>query len=255
MLVAAGIGAAMGSVDVPSLIGRSVEANNRDWEAAPGFNYLERDRSHNGSKTYRVSMILGSPYRKLVAVNGEQLPAEEQASEQRKLEEAISQRRNESPEQHDKRVASYQEERHRDHLMLEQLAHAFDFKLIDQQTLDQRRVYVLQARPRPGYVPPNRQAEALTGMQGKLWIDAETNQWVKVEAEVVRPVSIDGFLARVEPGTRFELEYAPVTDDVWLPTHYVMTSRAKLLSFFGIHRQADETYSNYEKAPADLARQ
>jgi hypothetical protein len=40
----------------------------------------------------------------------------------------------------------------------------------------------------------------LTGMEGKLWIDEKTFQWVKVEATVIRPVSIEGFLAEVEPG-------------------------------------------------------
>jgi len=30
-------------------------------------------------------------------------------------------------------------------------------------------------------------------MEGKLWIDEKTFQWVKVEATVIRPVSIEGF--------------------------------------------------------------
>lgn len=52
----------------------------------------------------------------------------------------------------------------------------------------------------------------LRGMEGELWIDEATFQWVKVQARVIRPVSIEGFLARVEPGTRFELEKMPVAD-------------------------------------------
>ena len=47
-------------------------------------------------------------------------------------------------------------------------------------------------------------------MEGTLWIDRDTFQWVKVEAQVTRPVKIVGFLAEVEPGTHFELEKKPI---------------------------------------------
>lgn len=42
-----------------------------------------------------------------------------------------------------------------------------------------------------------------------------------VEATVIHPVSIEGFLAQVEPGTQFKLEKMPVADGIWLPKHFV----------------------------------
>jgi len=93
---------------------------------------------------------------------------------------------------------------------MQQLTEAFDFTLAGEERMGNHRVYVLDATPRAGYKPPNTETEVLTGMQGKLWIDKKTYQWVKVEAEVIHPVSIAGFLAKVEPGTRFELEKMPV---------------------------------------------
>ncbi len=84
--------------------------------------------------------------------------------------------------------------------------------------------------------------------RGRLWIDAKTYQWVKVEAHVVHPVSIAGFLARVEPATFFELEEAPVGDGIWLPSHLAMRSRARILYAFRHNTQADETYFNYRLA-------
>jgi len=47
------------------------------------------------------------------------------------------------------------------------------------------------------------------GMTGHLWIDQRDSQWVRVEAEVVRPVSFFGFFAKVGKGTRFLLEQEP----------------------------------------------
>ena len=107
---------------------------------------------------------------------------------------------------------------------------------------------MLEATPRPGYVPPTRDTKVLTGMEGKLWIDTKTFQWVKVEAKVVRPVWIEGFLARVDPGTQFELEYAPVTNEVWLPTRFAMQSHAKVMFLFPRRGRANEVYFAYQQA-------
>jgi len=51
---------------------------------------------------------------------------------------------------------------------------------------------VLKATPRPGYEPPNNEAKVLTGMEGKLWIDEKTFQWVKS-----KPRSYDRFRLKV----------------------------------------------------------
>lgn len=75
-----------------------------------------------------------------------------------------------------------------------------------------------------------------------MWIDTKEFQWVKVEAEAIRPVSIEGFLARVEPGTRFELEKAPVAPGVWLPKHFSMLSRARIMLVIPLKKQEDLTY-------------
>jgi len=89
-------------------------------------------------------------------------------------------------------------------------------------------------------------------MRGTLWIDKDSFQWVKVAADVVHPVFIAGFLARVEPGTRFEVEKAPVADGVWLPTHFAMKSRANILFVLTHRENEDETYFDYHKAHSIL---
>ncbi|MGD0668597.1 MAG: hypothetical protein ABSB23_13630 [Bryobacteraceae bacterium] len=253
MLMAASIGLAVPGASVPSIVQRSVEANTRDWQAAPGYNYFDRERTGNGTRSYQVLMILGSPYRRLVAINGKTLPPAEQAEEQRKLDETVGRRRNESPKERAERMASYRRDRRRDRQLMNQLVQAFNFRLLGEQRLGPRTVYVLQATPRPGYTPPSLETRVLTGMQGKLWIDTETFQWVKVEASVIHPVWIEGFLARVDPGTRFELEYGPVSGDVWLPKHFAMKSRARILFVFRHRGQADQTYFGYEKAGTTIS--
>lgn len=245
MLSSAGASA---QYDVPTIIQRSVQANNADWNAAPAYDYFERDQETRQTRTYEDSMILGSPYERLIAVNGKLLTPDGQADEQRKLDAVTFQRRHESAQQRERRVAKYEKDRKRDHLLMNELVKAFDFMLLGQQTLGPYEVYVLEAKPRAGYKTPNMEARVLTGMQGKLWIEKNTFQWVKVEAQVIHAVSIEGFLARVEPGTSFELEKMPVAHDIWLPKHFVMKSRAKILFFFGNNKQEDDTYFDYQQA-------
>jgi len=235
--------------DVQNIVERSVTATNRDWEAAPRYDFTEQDREDTTTKTFRVLMIYGSPYKNLIAVNGKPLTGTQSARERQKLAATIAQRQAESRRRTARRLAAYLADRQQDHLMMSQLTQAFSFALQGQQQLGSREVYVLKAIPRPGYRPPNMESRALIGMEGTLWVDKETFQWVKVEAHVVRPVSIGGILARVEPGTLFQLENAPVSGDIWLPTHFSMRSHATVLLAFSHNTQDDETYSDYHVTP------
>lgn len=235
--------------NVAAIIRRSVAANAVDWRAATVYDYFERDRQQDKeTKTYQVRMILGSPYEQLVAVNGKSLSHEEQKQERQKLQSALTQRQDESVRERAERIAKYENDRSRDEMLMQQLTSAFDFVLLGQQKLGAHEVYVLKATPRADYHPPNLEAQVLKGMQGKLWIDQKTFQWVKVEAQVMHPVSIEGFLAQVEPGTRFALEKMPVADGVWLPSHFTMRSKSRVLFLFTHNTQADETYYGYHRA-------
>jgi len=234
--------------DANTIIQRSMAVLRADWKAAPQYNYYERDVENHDTKTYEVRMIRGSPYQRLVAINDLPLSERDKKAEQEKLDHVIAQRSRESKKQSKKRIAEYQRDRHRDHRMIEELSKAFNFKLSGEATQNSHHVYILDATPRPGYRPLDKETEVLTGMRGTLWIDKATFQWVKAEAEVVHPVSIEGFLATVEPGTRFELDKGPVPGGAWLPTQFIVQSKAEILSFIGHNTHAKETYFNYQKA-------
>jgi hypothetical protein len=124
---------------------------------------------------------------------------------------------------------------------------AFDYTVATTRPVGSRTVYVLQATPRKGYNPPNVESRVLTAMRGEFWIDTITFQWVRASAVVLRPVSIDGFLARIQPGTEFEVEQMPMTGDVWLPKHFQIRSRSSILFFFHHHINEEDTYFGYRK--------
>ena len=244
------------AVDSPAertrdIIQRSVANMNTDWAAAPQYDFTERDSiNQNGKqtvKTYQVMMIEGSPYNKLIALNNQPLPAAQAAEEDRKAQKEIDRRQHESPEAKRNRVAQYQRERHQDHELMSEMAKAFDFSLSGEDTVDGRRCFALNATPKPGYQPPNRDTQVLKGMRGKLWVDADQYQWVKVHAEVFRPVNFGLFFARVKPGTEFTFEQKPVQGNLWLPSHFSMNLNARV--FVASKRSHDdETYSDYHRA-------
>ncbi|MGH9687185.1 MAG: hypothetical protein ACRD5K_08855 [Candidatus Acidiferrales bacterium] len=242
--------------DAQTIIERSVQANKADWAAFPKYEFDETDYDSGGhTRTYHVTMILGSPYERLIRINGKPLLPQQQASERQKFQHAVRSRRNETSEERARRVGSYERDRARDHLLMDQLADAFTFTVVGEQKRGLHDVYVLKATRRPGYNPPNHEAQVLTGMIGKLWIDEQTYQWVKVEAHVVQPVTIEGFLATVEPGTRFELEKMPVGNGIWLRKHFSMHSHAKILFFFSHNGHEEEMFSNYQLTHSDQMQQ
>jgi hypothetical protein len=178
----------------------------------------------------------------------ESLVPAEAAKENQKFQHEIAKRRHETPDQKQKRIAQYNRERKQDDALLEQMIKALDFGLIGEETVNGRHCFVLQGAPKPGYRPVSRDTKVLTGMRGKLWIDTQLYQWVKVEAEVFRPVTFGLFIAHVEPGTEFVLEQKPVQGDLWLPSHFAMRVKAKVLGAWSHNSTDDETYWSYHRA-------
>ena len=227
------------------IIAKSAAITQSDYKAYPKYSHTERDRDGASDKTFRVKMIDGSPYQELIAINGRPLSEAQQQQEQNKLRQEIAKRDAETPEARRQRIANYERDRHRDNTMMQQLTAAFDFELIKTGRIESFDVYILKATPKEGYNPPNTDSQVLTGMQGRLWIDKKTFQWVKVTAQVIHPVSIMGFLARVQPGTRFELEKRPIGDGIWAPSHFAMHANALILGFFSHKEQQDQVFTDY----------
>lgn len=237
------------AVDINAIVQRSARVTEADRENSSEYEFSETDwETDNSHKTFAVHMLYGSPYRQLIAIDGKPLPQDQRQEEERKLREETSRRAHETPDQRAQRIDEYTKEKTRDRHFIEEFVSAFHFELKGEKKLDQRDVYVVEAVPRPDFHPTDRDSKVLTGMRGTLYIDKQTDQWVRAEAEVTHPVSMLGFIATVEPGTRFVLEKMPMKDDVWLPRHFSMSAKADIFSLIPHHKHEDVTYFNYHKA-------
>jgi hypothetical protein len=250
------------SPNVQYLLRTSVANTERNWKQSPDFAFTEHDINEKldskgdvkskTDKTYEVTMLDGSPYQRLIAVNGEPLASDEAKAEYQKFVAERQRRGSESRYEQNKRIAKYEKERRQDQAMLREMAEAFNYTLDGEQTIDGRLCYVLTAAPKPGYVPKTRDTKVLTGMRGKLWIDKAELQWVKVEAEVMRPVSFYA-VATVYPGTRFELEQEPVGGGVWMARHFSVRVNSAVL-WFSRNSFDESSYSSYRRVAGEAAR-
>jgi hypothetical protein len=241
--------------NVPGIIQRATVAMQSDWNAFPGFAFVERDAETSKHvtriKTHRVFMIDGSDYYMPVAVDDKPYTAEQLAQERQKLAEEIRRRDHETPKERQHRSERYWKERNQTGTLLDQYVKAFDFHLVGEEFVNGHAACVLEAKPRLDYRPPNREARILTGMQGRLWIDSQDFHWVKAEADVLKPVSILGIAVRVLPGTHMELEMAPVSQTLWLVSCFTVTVKASILWMNA--EQGDVTnWSQYRPAAAAL---
>jgi hypothetical protein len=249
-------------VDVQALLRKSVANTERNWSEAPNFVFTEHDiqekldsRGRVKSKVdkfYEVSMLDGSPYERVIALNGKPLSAQQKTAEDTKMDRERRRRLNESRADRARRAAKYEKERKQNQAMLREMAEAFDYKLIGETTLNGRQAYVLSANPKPGYLPKTRDTKVLPAMKGKLFIDKADTQWLKVEAEVMHPVSFYA-VATVAPGTKFVLEQEPTGNKIWMAKHFSVRVNSNVL-WIAHNSNTDETYSNYRRVDGEAAR-
>ncbi len=241
--------------DPAAIIREAVAVNTRDWQAQLQYSYNERDIKSKvdgdgkiesrQSKTYRVLMIDGSPYERLLEINGEPIPRAQRQAEAEKLQVEIVRRSKESPSQRRARISAYQSSRAEEHLLMQQMAVAFNFRLLGEEEIEGTPCFRLEATPKSDYNPPVEKARVLQGMRGQMWIDKQHFHWVKVQAQVTEPVTFGFFIARVKPGTQFELDQMPV-GDFWLPRHFIEKVNASVFGLYGYRSQEESLYSDYK---------
>ncbi|HLI85733.1 MAG TPA: hypothetical protein VKV17_17600 [Bryobacteraceae bacterium] len=236
---------------VQEVVSRSVANNQENWRVAPEFTYVAREIVTKGGqrtdRTFRVVMIDGSPYNELIAVDGKPLSPAEQQREQAELERVTAQRKQESAQARRQRIEKYERGRRQDHELLADMIRAFDFTMGGLQIVNGHECYRIDASPNPNYVPTSRETKILKGMRGTLWVDTKTDQWVRVEASVFQPVAFGLFIAKVQPGTEFRLDYAPIEEKIWEPVDFEMKVNSKILHFWSNNSAETDYFSTYQR--------
>ena len=253
--------AILAAQDPREIVRRSVEIDRKNLAISRNYTYLERHevRELDGAgkvkstqiQTWDVTLLEGSPYRRLVARNDQPLSPKEVKKEEDKLRNSIEQRRKETEEQRARRVADWDRRRERQREPLKELPDAFDFRLTGEERFDSGPAYVIDATPKPGYKPRLPSASYLPKVKARLWIDQNDYQWVKVEVETLDTISFGGFLVRLSKGGHLTIEQARINNEVWLPKRVTLRASARIVLIKSVRAELIITFSEYKKFQVD----
>ncbi len=253
--------AILAAQDPREIVRRSVEIDKKNAEIARSYTYLERheDRDLDGSgkvkktgiQTWDVTLLEGSPYRRLVARNDQPLSPREQKKEEDKLRRSIVERRKETKEERARRIADWERRQERQREPLKELPDAFDFRLIGTEALAGGEVYTIDATPKPGYKPKLASAAYFPKVKARLWIDKKDYRWARVEVETMDTISFAGFLVRLAKGSRLTIEQEHVNQEVWLLKRVTIRASARLALVKSLHEELIITFSGYKKFQVD----
>ena len=186
--------------------------------------------------TFEVNLLEGEPYNRRVAIWGQPLTPELEASEQHRYNEIEAYRRATPYDERRKRSFALDETRFRiDHRMV---ADSHDLRVLGEDEVDGRKVWRILATPRKGLRKPARRSEWSLSLELSYAIDQQTG--LSLEIETRQLYAFDG----LEKGSVTRVKNVEV-EGIWLPE--VIESRVPQRKATRVITQA---YSNYRRFQA-----
>lgn len=179
------------------------------------------------------------------------MPPKEKLKEDQKLQADLEQRRKETAEDRERRLAEWRKRQEEHRAPEKELPEAFDFHVAGEETLNGRLVHLVDATPHPGYKPKQSSTSFLPKVKARFWIDKVDCQWVKIEVETLDTISFGGILLRLGKGGHLVIEQAHVNNEVWLPKHVLLKASAHLVLLIEVREEVEFTFSDYKRFQTD----
>jgi hypothetical protein len=221
------------------------------------YTYIERHVQHNLDgkgqvksteiETYEVMELYGEQVMRLIEKDDKPLSEKDAAKEEKRIQKLTDKRKNESEDERRKRAEKEDKDREDGRKFVREVADAYNFRLVGTEQVDGRDAWVIDGAPRPGYEPHMKEAKFLPKFHGRVWIDKNDLQWMKLDVECIDTVSLGWILARIHKGTRVVIEQTRVNDEVWLPRHLAFKFNARVALFKGYNVDGEQTYRDYKK--------
>jgi hypothetical protein len=112
---------------------------------------------------------------------------------------------------------------------------------------------VVDFAPNPAFHPPNLYSEALLGLRGRIWIDSQTKQIVRIEADIFQSINWGwGMLAHIYPGGKVDLEQTAASGLRWNMTqfHEQVTVKALMVKTLKVHSEGET--SGFQALPGPM---
>jgi hypothetical protein len=245
--------------EASAIIRRSVRVDSRNDRLMRNYTYKVLNEVRVLDSTGQVKAthttldevlyVGGRQYLHPLEKDGKPLPANQAKKEQAKLDRAVA----EASHLTDAERAKREEEEDRGHEKrredIQYIPDAFDFTVLGEAALNGRETWQIHAAPRRDYKGPN--GSMLRNIEGTIWIDKKDYEWVKAEANVLDPISIGLFLARIGKGTRLSFENFRVNDEIWATRHILLKGSARVALVKIPEVEQELTFSDYRKFQTD----
>jgi hypothetical protein len=189
-------------------------------------------------KLYHVVLIGGVPFQRLVKIHGRDLTAKEIEKENQR-ETAFREKLS--------GVDLKKKSTHKEGLVTDDLIGRFDFHVIKRETLHGRSTLQLAFKAKPGLPEKSLQDKLLKRFTGKLWVDEQDYEVVKLDSNMLGPVNI-GWLGAVGALQQCDLalERHRLQDGVWVNTRSTFMILGRKL-FTPMRYKTIEESSNFRR--------
>ena len=99
---------------------------------------------------------------------------------------------------------------------------------------------VIDYAPDPKFNPPTTESQALSGLRGRIWVDAKAKTIVRMNGEIFQGVNFGwGMLAHIYPGGKVDLEQTAAMGDRWNMTsfHEHVTVKALMVKTISVNSE------------------
>lgn len=244
-----------------------LDESPRSWVVAAAANELTALHHPNSYLRYRMRVIdmKGDQVRdvieskdgtvaRLILRDGRPLTEDEDTAERQRLNDMIA-----SPSDYFKHVKNDGEGRKLADQLIRLMPDAMIYTYAPGQPQTGRNggvEVVLDYKPNPKFSPPSTSAQALTGLEGRVWIDAKSHQVVRMEGTVFRAVNFGwGMLAHIYPGGHLVLEQENAGGNRWIFTKFNEDVSVRALMVKTIHVHTNVEAGSFQTLPGPIGYQ
>lgn len=233
----------------------------RSWAVDAAANELVALHHPNSYLRYRMHVIdaKGDQVRdvieskdgsvaRLILKDGQSLTEDEDKAERQRLNDMVA-----SPSDYFKHVKNDSEGKKLADQLMRLMPDAMTYTYTPGQPQTGSNValeVVMDYKPNPKFSPPSIPAQALTGLEGRVWIDAKSHQLVRMEGTIFRAVNFGwGMLAHIYPGGHLVLDQTNAGGGRWIFTQFKEDVSVRALMVKAIRVHADIQAGSFQTLP------
>lgn len=247
---------------IQALMRQAADKDLHNQKHLRDYTYMQREVVHQldsdgrtkstETHTYETMILYDEPVQKQVAKDDKPLPEKDARKEDEKIQKTIDKLKQESEEDHRKRVEKADREREESRQFVREIPDAYNFHWVGVENFNGRETYVIDADPRSEYEPRIKNAKFLPKFRFRAWIDKAEAQWVKLDIQCIDTASVGLFVVRVHKGSNIQIELMRVNDEIWLPKHVALKLDARVALFKGLNFTQDLAFSDYKKFQTNI---